>query len=432
MKKIYNILFVLFSLMAFAACTSEVDDAFDKTSAQRINEAITEYKNVLISAQNGWLMKYFPKANTTYGGYSVFVKFAADGNATVTSDILGSDKVSTSHFKLEQSAGVVLSFDEYNEVMHYFSDPKNPDGYGTNGKGMEGDFEFRIVSVSAEKVVLTGKKHGVTIVMTPVAADASYKDMIDQMLSLEDEMYFPSYECKAGDATYSVSVSNRVLEFSREDVDEDPITAPYVVTTDGIEFYEPIVLSGDTVKEFKYVGGESYEFGSNSANVKMYGVIPPLTTQLVNGNWFFSPRSMGSYSLAYWNKCNEISQGESVGESMSYCYLGTATSSASKGKYGLVFVSAYTYAGCLYYDATPVDDSHITLTFQLQGDNNGVWYYNNAGYKYIVAALGGSGGKTYSIEADNLKSPTQLKLVDESNPQNYYILTRKVIYDPFE
>lgn len=432
MKKVYNILFVLLSLLAFSACTSEVDDVFDKSSAQRVNDAMSEYKDVLVSAQNGWLMKYYPKADTNYGGYSIFVKFGEDGNATVTSDALGSAKVSTSHFKLEQSAGVVLSFDEYNDVMHYFSDPKNPDGLGTNGKGMEGDFEFRILSASAAKVVMTGKKHGATIVMIPVAADASYKDLIDQMLALDDEMYFPSYACTAGDASYSVSVSNRVLEFSRDDVAEDPIESPYIVTADGLEFYEPIVLNGDTVKGFKYVGGEKYEFDATSSDVKMFGVIPPLTTQLVAGNWFFSPKSMGTTSLAYWNKCNEISQSDAVGESMSYCYLGTATSTASKGKYGLVFVSAYKYSGCLYYDATPVDDTHITLTFLSKGDSNGIWYYNNAGYKYIIAALGGSKGKTYSIEADNLKSPTQLKLVDESNPDNYYVLTKKVIYDPFE
>lgn len=433
MKKIYNLLFLLLSVMAWSSCTSDVDEVFDKSSAQRMNEAMSEYKNILTSAENGWLMKYYPKANTTYGGYSVLVKFGTDGNATVVSDALGSDQVSSGHFKLEQSAGVVLSFDEYNDVMHFFSDPKNPYGLGTNGKGMEGDFEFRILSASAEKITMSGKKHGATIVMTPVAAGVSYTDVIDQMNDLEDEMYFPSYNCVAGEASYSVSKSNRVLEFAREDVAEDPITAPYIVTTEGLEFYEPIVLNGDTVKGFKYVGGDDYEFdATTSANVKMYGVIPPLTTQLANGNWFFSPKTMGDYSKAYWNACNEMSQSEAVGESMTYCYLGTSSLSSSKGRYGIVFVSANTYGGCLFYDLTPVDDSHVTITFLLQGDSNGIWYYSNAGYNYIVTALGGSKGKTYSIEADDMKSPTQLKLTDESNPDNYYILTKKVIYNPFE
>ena len=68
MKKIYNLLFLLLSVMAFASCTSEIDEFFDKSSAQRVNEAMSEYKNILTSAENGWLMKYYPKANTTYGG----------------------------------------------------------------------------------------------------------------------------------------------------------------------------------------------------------------------------------------------------------------------------------------------------------------------------------------------------------------------------
>lgn len=429
MKKVYNILFVLLSMLAFASCSNDVDEVFDKSSAERINESLANYKNVLTSAENGWLMKYYPKADTPYGGYSVFVKFGTDDNATVTSDATGADKTATSHFKLEQSAGVVLSFDEYNDVIHYFSDPANPDGIGTNGKGMEGDLEFRVLSASADKVVMLGKKHGATIVMTPVAAGVSYADAIKNMLALDNEMYFPRYSCTVGEASYSASVSYRVLTFSRTDMDEDPIEMPYIVTEDGLEFYKPIVLNGDTVKGFKYVGGENYEFDATSSDVKMYGVIPPLATQLVNGNWFFSMKNMGSYSTAYWNACKETSEGDAVGESMTYAYLGTS----SKGAYGFNFVSANTYAGNLVCTATPVDATHVTLAFASSGDNNGVWYYSNAGYNYIVYALTkNKTGVTYSIEADDPKSPSMLKLTDIDNPDNYYILSSRVIYNPCE
>ena len=40
MKKIYNILFVLLAGLSFVACSNEVDDVFDKSSADRIQEAI--------------------------------------------------------------------------------------------------------------------------------------------------------------------------------------------------------------------------------------------------------------------------------------------------------------------------------------------------------------------------------------------------------
>ena len=36
---------------------------------------------------------------------------------------------------------------------------------------------------------------------------------------------------------------------------------------------------------------------------------------------------------------------------------------------------------------TPVDDSHVKLAFAVTGDANGVWYYSNAGYAYIIKAL---------------------------------------------
>lgn len=42
-----------------------------------------------------------------------------------------------STYVLKQSAGPVLSFDTHNEIMHFFSDPHNPGGIGSDGKGME-------------------------------------------------------------------------------------------------------------------------------------------------------------------------------------------------------------------------------------------------------------------------------------------------------
>ena len=41
MRKIYSIWFLL-ALLAFAACSPEEDDLFDKSAAQRIDEAIKQ------------------------------------------------------------------------------------------------------------------------------------------------------------------------------------------------------------------------------------------------------------------------------------------------------------------------------------------------------------------------------------------------------
>lgn len=433
MKRIYNILFTLIAVLAFTSCSNDIDEVFDKPSAERVNDAIAEYKTVLTSAENGWLMKYYPKANTKYGGYNLLLKFGTDGNVTAMSDALGADTKATSHYKLEQSASIVLSFDEYNKVIHFFSDPANPDGIGDNGKGMEGDLEFRVLTATADSVVMLGKKRGTKIVMTPMAKDADWAETISHIDDLEQEMQFPKYTCEVNDVKYVATSSYRTITFTSSNAEEGSTTEPYIVTDKGIEFYEPITLNGVTIKGFNYVGGDNYEFDATSGSAKMYGIIPPLTSQLQNGNWFFSVKNMGTYGQAYWNKCYEICQGEEVGgEEMSYAFFGTSSFSSSNGKYGFVFVSANKYAGCLNCTATPVDDTHITLKFALSGDSNGIFYYNSGGYKYIIAALtAGSKGKTYSIEGNDLKSPTVLKLVDVDNPDNYYILSKNTVLYPY-
>lgn len=433
MKKIYNILFALIAILSFTSCSNDIDEVFDKPSAERVNDAIAEYKTVLTSAENGWLMKYYPKANTKYGGYNLLLKFGTDGNVTAMSDALGADTKATSHYKLEQSASIVLSFDEYNKVIHFFSDPANPDGIGDNGKGMEGDLEFRVLTATADSVVMLGKKRGAKIVMTPMAKDADWAETINQIDGLEQEMQFPKYTCEVNDVKYVATSSYRTITFTSSNAEEGSTTEPYIVTDKGIEFYEPITLNGVTIKGFNYKGGDNYEFDATSGSAKMYGIIPPLTSQLQNGNWFFSVKNMGTYGQAYWNKCYEICQGEEVGgEEMSYAFFGTSSFSSSNGKYGFVFVSANKYAGCLNCTATPVDDTHITLKFALSGDSNGIFYYNSGGYKYIIAALtAGSKGKTYSIEGNDLKSPTVLKLVDVDNPDNYYILSKNTVLYPY-
>lgn len=433
MKRIYNILFTLIAVLAFTSCSNDIDEVFDKPSAERVNDAIAEYKTVLTSAENGWLMKYYPKANTKYGGYNLLLKFGTDGNVTAMSDALGADTKATSHYKLEQSASIVLSFDEYNKVIHFFSDPANPAGIGDNGKGMEGDLEFRVLTATADSVVMLGKKRGTKIVMTPMAKDADWTETINQIDGLEQEMQFPKYTCEVNDVKYVATSSYRTITFTSSNAEEGSTTEPYIVTDKGIEFYEPITLNGVTIKGFNYKGGDNYEFDATSGSAKMYGIIPPLTSQLQNGNWFFSVKNMGTYGQAYWNKCYEICQGEEVGgEEMSYAFFGTSSFSSSNGKYGFVFVSANKYAGCLICTATPVDDTHITLKFALSGDNNGLFYYNTGGYKYIIAALtAGSTGKTYSIEGNDLKSPTVLKLVDVDNPDNYYILSKNAVLYPY-
>lgn len=428
MKKIYNILFTLIAVLSFTSCSNDIDEVFDKPSAERVNDAIAEYKTVLTSAENGWLMKYYPKANTKYGGYNLLLKFGTDGNVTAMSDALGADTKATSHYKLEQSASIVLSFDEYNKVIHFFSDPANPDGIGDNGKGMEGDLEFRVLTATADSVVMLGKKRGTKIVMTPMAKDADWTEIINHIDDLEQEMQFPKYTCEVNDVKYVATTSYRTITFTSSNAEDGSTTIPYIVTDKGIEFYKPITLNGISIKGFNYKGGDNYEFESTDAAVKMLGVVPPISEQVISGDWFFSVANMGSYTQTYWNAGNEeVSKYYSP---CNYAVFTTSTFDGYAGHWGILFNVAG-YGSFIDITRTIVDDNHISFACPGKFGLNGQYFYN-WGQMYMIYALTGDKGshaagvaKTYKIELleGTTKQPSSIKLTDESNPNNWFVLT---------
>lgn len=238
MKKIFNLLIVLTIAVVYTACTSEVDDVFDKSSSKRIEEALSNDKAILTSATNGWLMEYY--GNTTYGGYNMFVKFNEDNTATVSNELYGAGKTQTSHYKLEQSQGVVLSFDEYNEIFHIFSEPDaSKSGVGTNGKGFEGDLEFRIKSASKDSIILEGKKHASIVKMTPVVAEQNWDTYYSRIETVQNSYSFSRYGIVIGQDTLVATTNYRRFDINAVvDGEEVVVKAPYIVTARGTEILQ--------------------------------------------------------------------------------------------------------------------------------------------------------------------------------------------------
>ena len=128
-------LYMAAAVLLAAACSPEEDDIFSDSSANRADAAIAADMQVLTGAANGWLMEYYPEASQMYGGYNILLSFSEDGRVTVAGDIVTDPTATaTSLFSVKQSAGIVLSFDTYNEIFHFFSDPGNSNGGVTDWK----------------------------------------------------------------------------------------------------------------------------------------------------------------------------------------------------------------------------------------------------------------------------------------------------------
>ena len=153
MKKI---IFILLAAVVLMGCNRDEKSLFDKSAAERAEEAITNGNNYLVTAEHGWEMLYF--ANTESRGYHMLITFKKNGQAIITAKntLTTKDKIVTdteSTWELISDYGPVLSFNTYNTVLHAWSDPQN------DGDGYLGDYEFLILSSSADEIQLKGKKH---------------------------------------------------------------------------------------------------------------------------------------------------------------------------------------------------------------------------------------------------------------------------------
>ena len=307
MKKINIFLFLLLTI-TLQSCLKDDKERFPISASARMEQRLIENGEVLTNAPNGWLMKYYPESNQIYGGYNIFVKFDADNKVSVMTERGGSQAQETSLYSLCADNGPVLRFDTHNSLFHYYSEPLNEDGIGPQDGGMLGDYEFTMFEVTAEKVVLRGKKTGNTIIMVPLAAGESNVEKMNKLLQTDaDTKGYSAYEYTVNGAQASVVRDFRNMSFTYQAAGEDvTFSEGYIVTEDGLEFYEPITLGGVEVSSmvFHYDAEHPY-FEDPTTQARLTIVAPPLSSLLVNGQWYFSIKNMGTYGQEYWTRAYE-------------------------------------------------------------------------------------------------------------------------------
>lgn len=452
MKKINSIFSLLLVVMAFVACTPEVEDKFDKSASQRAADAIAQAKQVLEAAPNGWRMEYY--GSSTYGGYNVFVKFKGD-QAEVGSEKVGASHqagvgedgkiiTETSHIKYEQSQGIIVSFDDFNNIMHYFSTPDNPD-YGEKGTGMDGDFEFRIISATPEKVTLRGKKHNSRIDMYPMPADQSWADYVQKVKETEEFMASRTYFLRVDptkhtlktdtantEVTVFLSYRRLVFEYTDSVGESQQIVVPYVVTPEGFTFYSDYEVAGVTLNGL--LKGDTMErfYAANDAAIWLETEVPPLWESLRDGMWFF-----------YWDGLPAAAQDN---WRLFYDKLKTAGPNKSKNTLYWAFIGTYQSRLAFHFQAggdygyqgltfTPVGDTgdQVKITRNTTAVNtNGRTYYSRYNLDKAMKCIVGDRGITFQLETDNPRRPSYMRLIDTSDPTNVVTLSAAEVDLPLQ
>ena len=439
MKKIFYFALFCMAVMGLSSCSLKEDDNFDENAAQRAQERIDEVKQMLYTAPNGWLMEYY--GNLNFGGYNVMVRF--DGNeATIGSEKWGTNHVAgvdtegnaittVSHFKLEQSMGVIISFDGYNETFHYYSMPNNPDYRYDTADGLRGDFEFRVMSASPDSIILRGKKHNNRIRMTPIPEGKTWASIINEASETEDFMTSRSYTLGGEGIKDSVEITvtnngnYRCLIFEYTDSMElkQTVAAPYIVKADGYYFYSPVEVNGMELDGIIKGDTDDHFLFRNNSDLQLNPVIYTLADNFRHYLWYMNYDDMGDYGRHNWDDMLAILETAGPNEDKVKIYTSTIGLTSDEK----LAISMSTSDGSPYnlFSIRRVSADGTEMT--LRRDNktsatntDGKEYLENRGWKACLSQFFGAndGGLTFKMECDNQRNPSYIILRDTRNQNN--------------
>ena len=265
------------------SCSPGVDDYFDQPASARLAATIDRARQVLRSADYGWELEYYPGTTLAYGGIVYTVRFDSL-TATVGCSLIP-DSTVTSHYRITNDSGPVLTFDTYNDLLHYYSTP-NSGEYQAKG----GEFEFVIDSIADDYISLYGKKTGNTMYLrklTDNPADYAAKtiDIYDHFVdSLSGNIGTTEIQAKCNPTTRSINVV----------ADTDTFNVYYTYTDRGIRLYRPLNVGGISVQTFDF----------DTATCLLTCSDPGLTDVTLQGipygsDFMSYPRYEGDYILSY-------------------------------------------------------------------------------------------------------------------------------------
>lgn len=431
MKLKHYTLYISIVLSLFS-CTAKIDPIFDDTSANRIEAEMESVQEILLSSPNGWLMEYYPSSSQAYGGFNVLLSFYTGNRVMVASETAGADDTAISTYTLKQSAGCVLSFDSYNAIFHYFSDPANPKGSG-DGYGMEGDFEFTILNASEQQILMKGKKSGSYATMTPISASIKWSEYLANIKE-EGKKLAEYYRllCQIGDQSYEARLSEHVLRIYQQIDDEQVVTPyPFITTLMGCKFYRPIQINDMEIDGLVFnagMGEEGVFIPSNGADGMFIPTYPSVNEMLISRNWFFAYSGFSPYGKSLWNTTKEAL--DAAGDEITYCCLGNITNIS--GDFYVFRFMCSKGNGYLAFDYELTGQDKISMKFSEEGSVTGDEYYKDFKFNYLITPLGNTEQRTFTLTSDDKKSPNWIKFTDDKDPENYFTVYRSMIYYPMD
>lgn len=207
------------SLALLSSCTRTEDPTFATTPSERIEASLHQVQSALIAPSNGWVARIYPSGDQKWGGYTVLLKFTADGRVQAANELLDPSKTYNSYYTIDNSILTSINFDTENKAIHLFAEPnlsrtiaedKQERGDesllgrfagASSNRGLEGDNSFQVVSVAADRVVLRGMHSQSLAVLTPAPAE-SWQNQLVAIQAASKAFVMPRVQLSIGGKTH--------------------------------------------------------------------------------------------------------------------------------------------------------------------------------------------------------------------------------------
>lgn len=414
-----------------SSCSNDTDSLFDQPSAERMAASQAAYVATLEGQQQGWVLDFYP-SDGSLGGVAYTVRFSG-GEATIACEQALRNPVTaatypvgtelTSLYTIKEETGVILSFDTYNPLLHYWSQPSQG-----HGKGYESDYEFTFISASADSVVLRGKKHGNLLRMYPLKQTAAeYVSQVAQMRTTLNAV--TRKRAVVGGQDIPVTMTDNLLTFPVT-TQQASKTVPFVFTPEGLRFYEPVTINGSTATQLFY-DSTTGDLRSESGTITLP---TPMVAERFAGTktqWYFGyDRKKGASDMCdellnIITECAKQTAG-SYGEEVRDIYLGINLESAANDPHRMVLGWHTRFSGIDLYIGYAISMEMADYQLQtvniipLEGAN---LFYNYSYWQPFVDFV--CEGSPYQLQFDSDDNPTEATLTSEQDSSKWFKLKLK-------
>jgi hypothetical protein len=400
------------------SCLFEDDDKFDESAALRIEHFTDEVQELLSSADNGWVMEYFP--NSASKGYTMLCRFTPEGTVTVASDHeylrnnqAGKYTEATSLYELLKEDGPVLSFNTWNDVLTVFVDPVDPTTGEEDGYGLQGDHNFVILSATESEIRLRGERQNGELRMYPCTKD--WQQFLADVKQTKADFFNSSISgftfTTGQDTIYASGVTTGIMVLGERLI--DPIVSyqePFIVTDRGIRFQFAYNFNGVTAQEF-VINADSSALVSTEGGV----VFAPIWQNYAATHlalWTLDASAFSAELQAAYDSLAAAVKAGNTAWTLQHVAVGTGVGSTIPyGLYIVVETNASTHAvrngGLrLDYDVPASGRVRYTVVADEYDSNLSTFAKRNADILTCLARLGSLIEGEYDIVPNNYFHPT--------------------------